>query len=438
MDRLYFKNYFNKNLNIVIVLILFMALLPPVKIFSFQMPVLYLLTPIQVLLLAFFLYKDRNLPSIFYIIMFLFILILFEIFLSTIHGTIKTLGNFVFPTDMFQYIARFLTMSMFFYFGYYDKVETDVFIKYFLSIMNIGMLIGILQWIPWFGREFFINAYPFRDGSLQLSHLSRSLQNIRMHGFAQHATANGGLATFFFVFGLSILLFYRKHKSLSISLLILSVINIFASQARAGMLALVFALFLFYIMGLITTKRYKEYTKKSLIFLLTILFIGYMLYLLENPFIHHMLYRWKVLFQTSGGSRVDQATYFLNQFSNAFDYLLGLSKPVVNASKISHGVEIEPINIFVLYGIVGWLLQYGLVVVLLIYFIKKIISSTDSKTTVLLTASFIGLFSYQIFSVAYFFFREMRVGLFPWILIGMTIGVVERQRRNNKKNIRGD
>lgn len=46
----------------------------------------------------------------------------------------------------------------------------------------------------------------------------------------------------------------------------------------------------------------------------------------------------------------------------------------------------------------------------------------------LLVASFVGLFSYQVFSVGYYFFREINVGLFPWILMGVAIGVCERVR----------
>lgn len=259
---------------------------------------------------------------------------------------------------------------------------------------------------------------------------------LRMHGLAQHATANGGLATFFFIFGICVISFYKKHKTLSIALIVLSIINIFASQARAGLLALGFSCVLFYFVGLLINKNVKKQTLRAIIILISIILIVYLLYKLGNPFINQMVYRWNDLIKTSGGVRVYQAHYFIEQFSNVSDYILGLSKPVVNVSSIPHGVEIEPINIFVLYGLAGWILQYGLVLLLLIYFFRNIKKSNNSSETILLlTSSIIGLFSYQIFSIAFYFFREIRVGLFPWILIGMTIGVIERRKQDTHNTI---
>ena len=92
-------------------------------------------------------------------------------------------------------------------------------------------------------------------------------------------------------------------------------------------------------------------------------------------------------------------------------------------------MEIEPVNIFITYGALGFILQYTLVIMLLVYFIRNIKKSIHDKTSLtLMVASFVGLFSYQVFSIAYYFFREIRVGLFPWILMGVTIGVYERKR----------
>jgi hypothetical protein len=68
---------------------------------------------------------------------------------------------------------------------------------------------------------------------------------------------------------------------------------------------------------------------------------------------------------------------------------------------------------------------------LLVYFVKKMRKSINNNASLtLLIASFVGLLTYQIFSVAYFFFREIRVGLFPWILMGVAIGVYEKYKLN--------
>ena len=441
MDFQKIKYTIDKNSSIIIFIVLFLTLMPAVKISSYTMPVLYLLIPIEIIILIYMLYNHKSLPRFFYLILLIFVLISFEIIISTFHGTIKSFGIFIFPRNIVQYAARFLIMSMFFYFGYYNKIKPNTFILYFLIIMNIGMIIGILQWIPWPGREFFISLYPFRDGTLQLSQLNRPLHLIRMHGLAQNATANGGLAAFFLIFGICVISFYKKYKLLSFSLIIVSIINIFASQARAGLLAAVFTLGFFYFLRVYISKNRKKQVLRMIIVFLGIFFTVYLLYKFNDPFIKLMIRRWYNLIERGGGSRVDQIHYFLSQFHTVPDYIFGLSKPVVNMSNISHGVEIEPVNIFVLYGLAGWALQYGLIILLLVYFFRNIKKTNNSNQTLFLsTSSMLGLISYQIFSIGFFFFREIHVGLFPWILIGMTIGIIERRKRDahyTKGRVRG-
>lgn len=421
-----------KSNNLILFVVLFLSVLPIINIGSFGVPVLYLLTPLGAMILLFITFGWIKVPRIVKPIIFIFFLITIEIFISTMYGTVTAFNRFIFPADSIQYIARFLFLISFLIVFYKGKVKEDIFIKYFLIILNIGMLIGILQWIPWTGRELFVRLYPFREGLEQLAQLNRSLHALRVHGLAQHATANGGLATFFFVFGYSVFRYYKKYQFLSTLLMILSIINIFASQARGGQLALVFSFFLFYMVSIYVNRKSFKPTLYMILTLGGIFLIGRYLYNSGNPFINQMVYRWENLFYTSGGGRVDQAMYFFSLLNNTFHYVFGFSKQVVNQSAISYGVEIEPVNIFITYGAIGFILQYFLVAMLLIYFLKNIRSSNDKASLTLLVASFVGLLSYQAFSVAYFFFREIRVGLFPWILMGVAIGVYERYKLNKE------
>lgn len=418
--------------NLILFIVLLLSIFPTVNIGSFAMPILYFLLPIGILVFLLIIFGWVKIPRIVKYIILIGSLIIIEVFISTMSGTITAFNRFIFPTDTIQYVARFLFLISFIVVFYKGKIEADTFIKYFLIFLNIGMLIGVLQWIPWPGRELFIKLYPFRDGIEQLSQLNRPLHLLRLHGFGQHATANGGLATFFFIFGYSVFKYYRKYKFLSVLLMILTIINIFASQARAGILALVFSIFLFYILSIYINRKSLKPTMHAIFVVLATILIGQQLYNMGNPFINHMVYRWRVLYETQGGSRVDQMRYFLSLIgNNIFYYLFGLSKQVVNQSDISYGVEIEPVNIFVTYGAIGFILQYSLILMLLIYFFKNIRKSIyDKASLTLLIASFVGLFSYQIFSVAYYFFREIRVGLFPWILMAVAIGVYERHKLN--------
>ncbi|RXT03673.1 hypothetical protein [Ammoniphilus sp. CFH 90114] len=420
--------------NLLLLVLLLLSVMPYIYVGSYGMPVLYLLLPIGIVIFILVLFGKIRIPRITKTLILLFILILIEIFISTLYGTITTFNKFDIPTDSIQYVARFITLISFIVWFYKGKIEVDKFIRYFLVFLNIAMLIGIFQWIPWPGRELFIQLYPFRDGSLQLSQLDRELYRFRLHGIAQFATANGGLAAFFFVFAYSVFKYYKKYNFLSITLMVLTVINIFASQARGGILALFFSLFLFYFVSIYLNKS----SIKPTLFMMTasgiITTISIYLYNTGNKFIGSMVFRWNHLFEARGGARVDQIYYFISLLENPFFYLFGLSKQVVNQSEISYGVEIEPINIFVTYGAIGFLLQYSVIVVLLIYFLRNMRKCLENKAVLtLIVASFVGILSYQIFSLGYYFFRELRVGLFPWILIGVAIGVLEKYSRDGCK-----
>ena len=304
-----------------------------------------------------------------------------------------------------------------------------------MLMLILGMSIGILQLIPWPGREFLNVSYPFREGDLQLAHLNRPLHLIRVHGFAQFATANGGIASFALVFGYCVKKYYKEYKTLSLLLIVLSVINIFISQARAGMLAAVFSIFLLYLVNM----KYERKGLKPTIYILALIsFLGvvvYYLYNSGNPYVILTYDRWLNLFEAGGGARATTQPQYFFSIMESSDYLFGLSKPIINRSAISYGVEIEPLNIFVTYGAVGFLLQYTLTVFLLRYFFKRISGKTEDKAVLtLIIASFVGLFGYQIFSVAYFFFREIRIGLFPWVLMGVTIGLYERYKVSSMSN----
>lgn len=422
--------YINKN-NLCLFIMLILSIFPIINIAGFGMPILYLLIPIQLLIIFQIIFGKRKAPSISKYIILNFTLIIIEILISTFYGTVDNLNKFVFPTDIIQYIARMCIFVFFVDFLYKQKVTSEKFIRYTLIVFNIGMLIGFLQWIKWPGRELLVRLYPFKDGVAQLEHLSRNLSGIRIHGIAQHATANGGLAVFFFIFGYGIYRYYGRHKKLSIFLMGLCLINIFASQSRGGQMTLVFALILMYFMDIYITRK----SIKNTVYIIIIIILGFtifkFMYENGNSIIEKAVYRWQVLFETNGGNRVEQAYYFLNDIRSIPDFIFGLSKQIVNLSSYSYGVEIEPINIFITYGILGFLLHFILIISLIIYIFKRIRKCIGNKDCLaLMVISFIGLASYQVFSVCHYFFREIRIGLFPWIIIGATIGLYESKIKN--------
>ncbi|TWT07040.1 hypothetical protein FQV26_04290 [Planococcus sp. CPCC 101016] len=434
-------NDYTINLNkVTLFFVLFLSILPFLNIGSFGVPVLYLLTPIGMFILLILLLGKIAIPYVLKPILIICGMIVLEVFLSAFYGSVSAFGTFKFPTDSIQYIVRFLFLISFSIIFYKNKVDAKVFIKYFLIVANIGMLIGVLQWIPWAGRLFLVEMYPFTKVDIQLAHLDRSLHAIRVHGIAQFATANGGLATFFFIFAYSVYKYSSHYKLLSISLIFLSILNIVTSQARAGMLALVFAVILLY---LIDVYIYKKSFKPTIYFSVLIIVVyafGYSLYQAGNEFVETIVFRWTELFKTNGGERTDQIEYGISLLDSPMDYLFGLSKVFQSQGDLNFFIEVEPVNILVLYGAIGFFFQYSLILFISMYFLKNIKRNINNKEVlVLIIASLVGLLSYQVFSTGYYFYREIRVGLFPWILMGVAIGVNEMYKKEeisaNQKKI---
>src|SRR5699024_1816820 len=133
-------------------------------------------------------------------------------------------------------------------------------------------------------------------------------------------------------------------------------------------------------------------TLKFLLLILVIGFITYLFVLNENPVVLNLFNRLEIMFEPNQGGtvRLDQFNYFLTLFKNPSDYIFGLSKPIVNISALSYGVEIEPFNIFVLYGLLGFLLQYGLVIYISIYLLRYMrYFRDDNMVLTLIVSSFV-------------------------------------------------
>lgn len=423
--------------NILISFILFLTLLPVQNLLGFDIPVVYTLMIFLVFLLLLIPMRKVNITKFPKFIMLLFLLIILEIILSTYVSTIRHFNEFYFPNDIIHYFARLLMFIYFVIKLYNIKIKATFFIKVFLITLTLGMSIGLLQWLPWPGNVYFLKMYPFKDGSLQLSLIGKELSFVRIHGWAQHATANGGLAMLSFVFAISNYLYGKAFKKLSILLMVFSIVNIIISQARAGLLALLFSILFMYLIHLvISRKKIISSLKYIVILFLSALFIR-LLYVNNNPYIERIIFRWNALFESSGGARVNQMEYALSLINTPMDFLLGISRAVQSNSFNYYHIESEPVNTFVLTGFIGFLLHYGLVLILFLYFfrnIRRFKSSNNKNLVVLLTSSIVILASYQVFSVAFFFFREARVGLIPWILMGATVGYVELQKKLSFKD----
>lgn len=411
-------------------LVLFLGILPATDLVGLTLPWQYILIPLMIYVLLFLSFKWIALPNIARFLIFLWILIIIEVLLSGIFSPMFSLGSFSFPTESIQYISRFLFFITFIVIFYNYMIDSQKFMYLFIGILFLGMFVGVIQFFNFgFISDLFREMYSFSDSHLGYM-MRENYFSKRISGVAHFATATGGIASFTLTMVISLFLFNKKKYFITSIGVFLVLFNIVVSQARMGYLTIGFSMVIFY---LVYNQIYKKRIRSTVYMTLIVGLISsiiYWLYQKGNMFVTQAVFRWELLEQqvSAGENRIGQVYYALEHLNTPFEYLFGISRGVQNTIS-SFYIEVEPINVFVLYGSVGFILQYSLILILLIYFYKNMRIVRDYPILLaMVVASFVGLISYQFFSVAYFFYRETYVGLFPWILMGATIGAVEKYK----------
>lgn len=414
----------------IITFILFVGILPALNIAGFTVPWQYLFTPVFIFILMLIGFGYIKVPTIGKYLIEIWLLIIFEVVFSAVFGPMIKFNSFSFPNEALQYIVRFLIFIFFIALFFSKSINLNTFMNRFLVILLLGMGVGFIQFFDLPGSSFFRLIYAYSERYLEF--MTRdNLSSRRVTGFAQHATSNGGITAFTLTVILSMYFFYKKRLFITSIGVLLVIINIVGSQARMGYVTIaISAVILYLIYNYVYEKGVKPTIKMGALVTFVVGVI-YWLYIRGNDFVVKAVYRWEVLGDNiaAGRDRVGQIIEGFKLLQTPFDYLFGVSKEV---ERIMGGtfLEVEPVNIFILYGLVGFLLQYGLILFLLVYLFKNI--EKVKQYPILLTmviASFIGLLGYQVFSFAYYFFREIHIGLIPWILLGATIGAVERFKK---------
>ena len=418
---------------LVLFVILLLGIFPPCQIGQLNFPILYLASPIFIIIFIYYIFSIKKVPKNISFFIVLWLLIILEIILSgTVQPLIK-LGKINIPRDSIQYIERFIFFVVFFFIFYTSKkISEKTFFKYFIIILFLGLLISVFQWIPWPGAPFLAKIYSFKEKYV----LTSILEFRRVPGIGGIATANGGFAAFTFVLAFCYYWILRENRKYMVLTMLLAIFIAFiASKARAGQLTIVFAVLVFYIIRMFREKsiiRPTLYLAGSLV--LIYLVLKY-LYEHNNPLVKQLFNRWNRLFEQAGegGNRIRQIKFALSQLQNINDYILGISRYVQRKSGFF--IEVEPVNILVLFGISGFLLQYSLIFLLLLYLLKNFRTVHQYIPLSALTmAAFVSLLCYQVFSIGYFFFRDTHIGLIPWIFIGSTMGFIEKKKKEIDEN----
>lgn len=415
-------------------IVLFLGILPASSLGGLALSMQYLFLPFFLFVVMMVFSGKVKVPakSAPFLILWLFIVI--EVIFSGTMNPIAELGSFKLPTEAANYIARFFFFTTFLVlFNKYD-INLKRFMNIFIFVLGLGMMVGVLQFFNWPGSSFFREAYTFGEQHLKVMNYN-ALSSRRISGVGNFATATGGIAAFTMVLILSMHFFYEKNPKATFVGLSLVIFNIVTSQARMGYLTIGFAFIVLYLVYNSTYKSGKKWFKSTSLFAFLGLLTAFVLntmYNNGNEFIMRAMYRWEVLADelSDGGNRLDQIDPALSQIDSLFNFLFGISRGVEGTIP-GLWIEIEPLSIFVLYGAIGFSLFYILVFLLCRYFFINIKHVKGNRILLAMTvASLVSLLSYIVFSFAYWFFREIYVGLFPWILMGATMGAIERYKKN--------
>lgn len=418
---------------LVIFFILGLGILPATSLAGIALPMQYTLLPIFALIVMLIFMKKYNVPIKSKKFIFLWTLIVVHVIFTGTFSPMLELNSFNLPTESANFIARFLFFCTFIILFYNYRIKLKTFMGVFIFVLCLGMFIAVFQFFNWAGSDFFRSAYSTTEHLLNQMYLDNPASR-RVSGMANFATATGGIAAFLGIMVLSMHFFYRKRRLLTIIGLSLAFFNVVVAQARMGYLTVAFSLILLFFVYNIVYKNGFKFIKSTFGFVSITAIASaliYWLYQSGNSFVTQAVYRWEALGQQidAGGNRVGQIEPALAQIDHPFNFLFGISRGVQETLGGVH-MEIEPLSIFVLYGAVGFVLIYSLSAMLLYYFYKNMKLVKGKPILLAMTvASFVGLLSYLFFSGAYWFWREVYVGLYPWILMGATIGAIERFKK---------
>ncbi len=327
-----------------------------------------------------------------------------------------------FPTEAIQILARVMAFVVFFvvaYRGWFSYIKLH---KWLIAFFSISLLWGVLQRMNIsLVNTISKNVYA----ASRMQQLSFGDDGLRVFGTAGNIIAWGGFCVFIFWY----VFFKEKRRLVKISLLLLVVANLIFSASRASIIALVVS---FIFIQIFRIKWDKKMIWNFVKVILGILILSVTTYLILSSFfgerLEYLIFRFSstTADMTSSG-RGAQLDFFLGMLAEDPVLLFfGLGKPTLDHMGY---LEVEPVFLLVAYGILGALLHYYLL--LIIFRLAKRVKSFDRNTYMLIVA---WISSYMVFSVGFFFFRELVVGLPFWWLSGFLLGNAYRFQKQQLPN----
>lgn len=333
------------------------------------------------------------------------------------------------PTEIWQHIKRASAFLLFAYVARYEPLKNVKNISVLFIFALLGyQTIGFLQVFGGGVGEELSGIYARTEA--QLEDATRETAT-RIFGVAGLSTSWGAFSIFSFfallgLMGLSNKLLFTSNRFWSAFVMFLAVslslINLFYSGSRGALIAAAISI-VFFVFIYSCAKPVRFLVVIPLSVCVIALFLIFVSRNIEA--FKFIIYRFEVLIESQGGGRVDQILSALSLLDLPYEYVVGVSNQVQRQFAISHGVEIEFINILVSYGIFGFLLLYLQLSMLFFGFSVKKRSPENHLKVVSISAQSI-IVMYLVFSFGYFFYAELIVGVLPWAYFGLVYGLIKR------------
>ncbi|MBI5442510.1 MAG: hypothetical protein HY900_15005 [Deltaproteobacteria bacterium] len=335
------------------------------------------------------------------------------------------LGHVVLPTEMWQYVKR----MVFFYVALLQVVRgvpLRFVYRTLAATVSVALLAGLLQWVyPPVGAPL-ARTYGRTERQIENA-IDRAAESSRVLGIAGNSIAWGGFSMFGTALGLAGLVVRRQGPArrgplklaASAALAVLGSWNVILSASRSalgGWAVLVFGALL---LGTYLRRRKAVFLIRS--FAAATLLATATVVLLGNRLVF-FAYRWSVLGSqlSSGSGRADEVVRSLALLDSFPAWAFGVGKSFL--SSMVRYTEVEPVYLLAAYGLIGLLLRYGILGYIFWCGLKGLRHSEPSAR-VLSAATVLTVCGYGVFSVGFFFFQEIYVGLLPWLLFGATVGL---------------
>jgi len=340
------------------------------------------------------------------------------------------MGELLLPTHMWQYVKRAVYFGLPFYFGYRQTLPARRLYDLLLWFLLIACAIGVLQSIPTLNiGDSLVALYARSDQQFYLT-AERLFSNKQVIGIAGFATAWGGFAMFALAFAFAAIAIgfrggaksiWGLHKR-EILLVFLAGFNLMMAGSRvalaAALVVVVSGASLLFLQG------GKPRQKRRAIAL--VLGLGVLIGVATTFFPERASFltdRFDALVHADriGAARGAQVEAALGLLRDVSAWLLGVGHTAQKRFAVSWGTEIEMIYLLVSYGVLGLVLHY-LLLWISAYHGLGVMRRDDPYAAVLGYCAVLAVIGYVVFSLGYFFFRELKVGAFPWILFGWVAG----------------